>query len=64
MCATRGRYRQFESRATAGAELECAECGVRGREGFRADYGADDEDVPELELLVLCGACWNREFAE
>jgi hypothetical protein len=44
-------------------ELECAEYGARGREGFRADYGAGDEE-PELELLLLCGEGWEREFGD
>jgi hypothetical protein len=43
-------------------ELECAVCGSQGRRGFRAEYGAGDDEEPERELIVFCGTCWKREF--
>jgi hypothetical protein len=55
------RLRGVEAAAPVG-DLECAECGARGSDGFRADYGAGDEEVPDLELVVLCEPCWEREF--
>jgi hypothetical protein len=63
MCETCGRPRHVEAPATAsGDELLCAECGARGRHGFRADYGADDRETPDVELVVFCATCWNNEF--
>lgn len=65
MCERCGRLRQVEAPAAASVdELECEACGARGRDGFRADDGMGDEEIPERELVMFCSECLERELGD
>jgi hypothetical protein len=58
--ATRDHFRVQRKQSSVEQVLECLECGLQSAEarGWKAFL---DE---ELELLVYCAACAEREFGE
>jgi hypothetical protein len=52
---------------TSPRQLVCAECGRVDRDGegrgWRADL-AGGYDGEELEVVVVCPSCWERQFGE